>query len=140
MIRRPAAFLLPLSAILAYTGGIEAQSRPALWGELGPGQHAVGYRVLYALDHSRVWNVVPDTLSPSPQEFARPVRISVWYPAAAAADAGVMTYGEFLFDEAPNQYFAQLNELLARRFIETVRGGMPELSDQALSAVLPKNR
>ncbi|MFQ5705075.1 MAG: hypothetical protein ACE5HT_13775 [Gemmatimonadales bacterium] len=133
MIRCLAGLMLSLATVLVCANPLAAQATGAHSDGLELGPYAVGYRVLYALDRSRVWDAVSDSLTE--QEFYRPVRISVWYPAEDAGDASVMTYGEFLHDEAPNQYFRQLNDLLARRFVEIIRLGLPDLSEESLFGI-----
>jgi hypothetical protein len=53
-----------------------------LWGGLKPGPHAVGYRTLFQLDHTRQYDpdYAPDPAAP-PAVKPRPILICVWYPA-----------------------------------------------------------
>ncbi len=127
--------ILTLFAALAFAAchPLIAQTLP-VWGELEPGPHHVGYRVLYELDRSRAWRVAPDSI-PS-QETARPIRISVWYPAEVSSNPTTMTLAEFVRDSAPNEYFAQLNHLLERRFVEIFSGVSQELYDTLLTLPL----
>lgn len=84
-----------------------AADRPAspLWGELTPGSHAVGYRVIYAFDYSRTWRLPQDRLG-------RPVRISVWYPATAKGRP--MRIADYVHNAAPKP-FAEAEADLERR-------------------------
>lgn len=82
-----------------------------LWGDLEPGAFSVGFRVLYERDKTRTW------LSPSSGAAAadpgRPIRISLWYPAAPAPGARPMRYGDYFhFDGPPD--FKALDDALER--------------------------
>jgi pimeloyl-ACP methyl ester carboxylesterase len=68
-----------------------AAPAPAIWGSLAPGPYPVGYRSLYLSDPTRPWSALT---------LARPVRVHLWYPAAAA-DGNRMTFGEYLNWPAP---------------------------------------
>ncbi len=135
--RQPTRLHIILALLAALTLAtyhpLTAQILP-VWGGLEPGPHYVGYRVLYELDRSRIWRAAPDS-SPS-QETARPIRISVWYPADVSSDRTTMTLAEFVQDSAPSEYFAQLNRLLERRFVEIFSGVSQELYDTLLTLPL----
>ena len=75
-LRLGALVLLALSALPA------AAQDPLLWGGLKPGPHAVGYRSLYRLDHTRQYDpeFVTDPAR-APAHKPRPISIAVWYPA-----------------------------------------------------------
>jgi tetratricopeptide (TPR) repeat protein len=85
-----AAFAVALAATPA-----SAQD-PLLWGGLKPGPHAVGFRALYQLDHTRQYD--PDYAAdperpPAPRP--RPILICVWYPARATK-AKPIAYRQYL--------------------------------------------
>jgi len=92
-----------------------AQRSPArpLWGDLAPGPYEVGFRVLYRLDRSRVWDASPDSVPRS--DFARPIRISLWYPARHPAGGRAMLYRDYVHFTPPNAYFARVDSLLETR-------------------------
>jgi tetratricopeptide (TPR) repeat protein len=46
-----------------------------------------------------------------------------------------MTYREFVYDYAPDRYFARLNDLLASSYVNILRGVRAELSEQRILAV-----
>jgi dienelactone hydrolase len=96
----------------AVEGQAPVQARP-LWGSLEPGPFAVGFRVVYQLDRSRVWGPTPDSAAGG--ELARPVRISVWYPARPGTADTRMRYGDYVHFTAPDRYFGRLDSLLEGR-------------------------
>src|SRR5947209_4356238 len=69
---------------------------PPIWGPLQPGPYAVGYRLLDRYDYTRpYW--IPRDLQGRLRTFerARPMRISVWYPATPS-NALAMTLGDYI--------------------------------------------
>jgi dienelactone hydrolase len=109
-----------LGIALAFFGTVittlcTAQSSPArpLWGDLAQGPYEVGFRVLYRLDRSRVWDAAPDSVSRS--DFARPVRISLWYPAPHTASGRAMRYRDYVRFTPPSSYFGRVDSLLETR-------------------------
>ena len=110
MVGRIAAIV----GVLALVGGpvpCAAQAPRPLWGDLAPGPHQVGFRVLYRLDRSRVWEAQPEPGA----EFARPIRVSVWYPATGGGRA--MRYRDYVSFKAPSSYFARPGAQLETREI-----------------------
>ncbi|MCE9670560.1 tetratricopeptide repeat protein [Myxococcus stipitatus] len=89
-------------------------SRP-LWGDLAPGPHAVGYQVLHRFDTSRTWAAThPYGKDFTPDLSGRPMRISVWYPAARATGRKLRFEDYFRAGTAPKG-FAAIEALLAER-------------------------
>lgn len=87
MTRRVARAAGAVAALLASTTRGAALGPPIeLWGPLQPGTHAIGFRVLNAKDQSRR---LPGT------NAARPLQISVWYPARDGSPPP-MTYGDYV--------------------------------------------
>ncbi|UCD23807.1 MAG: dienelactone hydrolase family protein [Gemmatimonadota bacterium] len=121
------------TSTLAADHPVIAQSTP-VWGTLEPGPYQAGYRVIYELDRSRIWRVEPD--SQPYQETARPIRISVWYPAEKGTHSSAMTLAEFVQDSAPSPYFDELNHLLEGRFVDIFSGVSRELYDTLLTLPL----
>lgn len=107
------ALLGSLGCVDRASGQVRQAEQFPLWGELKPGSYTVGFRVLYRLDRSRVWDTTPDSLSRS--EFTRPIRISLWYPAQRAVSGRAMLYDDYVHFKAPNSYFARLDSLLGSR-------------------------
>ena len=86
-----------------------------LWGDLTPGPYAVGFRQLERHDSSRVHRLPRDLEGrPRTGERSRPIRVSIWYPAAAAARAP-MTWGDYAAMVAGEERFGTLSaEQIAR--------------------------
>lgn len=103
------------------------------WQGLGPGPYAVGYRVIYEDDEKRAWLSPPSNSDPG-----RPVRVSVWYPAAAETATQVMTYGDYLHHNAPVG-FGAITEKLDQSDLASWKSDMESLvpnDKQALQRVL----
>ena len=92
-----------------------APETSALWGDLTPGPYAVGFRQLERYDSSRVHRLPRDLEGrPRAGERARPIRVSIWYPAVAAARAA-MTWGDYAAMVAGEERFGTLSaEQIAR--------------------------
>jgi dienelactone hydrolase len=67
----------------------------SLWGDLQPGPHAVGVRQSDHYDYSRIHRTAR-TLDGKPRtgERARPIRVTIWYPAEATSGAP-MTFADY---------------------------------------------
>src|SRR5579871_3534443 len=95
--------------------GQASSGRYPLWGDLVPGRYPVGYKVLYRFDTSRTYAITRrygKTFSPDMN--GRPMRISVWYPAAKAAGQG-MRFGDYFLGGAPPKGFEDVEALLQSR-------------------------
>jgi pimeloyl-ACP methyl ester carboxylesterase len=114
VLRSAAAIGLALVVAPAQAFSQSISSQPPLWGDLRPGAYAVGFRVIYALDRSRIWDATPDSIRVG--DSARPVRISVWYPSDRKRFSGAkpMSEGGYFFRHPPNKYFARLDSLIER--------------------------
>ncbi len=74
------------------------QSTPVLWGNLLPGQYAVGLRVLTVYDQSRA-----DT-----HGRGRPIQITMWYPAKPLHESQRVLFADyFLFSANPDAPMSQ---------------------------------
>lgn len=104
MKRRHPALLL---AAVAIPLGASAQTPRTPSLDYGP--HDVGFTVIEALDSTRAFRPLRDFAGRVAAEPARPMQVSIWYPADAPADARRMPAGEFRllreteldFDAAP---------------------------------------
>lgn len=84
--------LLPATlATLAFAGHAAGQDSPRL--RYGP--HTVGFTVLEALDSTRAFRPLRDFRGQLAPETARPVQVSLWYPARPAPEAPRMRAGDF---------------------------------------------
>jgi len=111
-----------ICSALLIASDLTAQSsnpRRPLWGDLTPGPYAVGFKVTYRLDRSRTWDPTPDSLAEG--ESARPIRVSVWYPAKPPRGAHPMPYRAYLMQTAPNRFFGRLNALIERADVMPMR-------------------
>jgi len=89
--RRRALLPLGISASLAAPWPASAQRSLAF----DPGPHAVGFTLVEALDSTRAFRPLRDFRGRIAAETARPVQISVWYPAQPVAGARGTAAGEF---------------------------------------------
>ena len=102
------------------------QSRQAarpFWDDLKGGPYAVGFRLLYHRDH-RSWLKESVGTDADP---GRPIRVSVWYPAAPAASVAPMTYGDYLHHDGPGD-FRKFNDQLDENDAESWLFDLAELS------------
>ncbi len=96
--------VFPYSFLMAQT--------PPIWGDLKKGKYAVGFKVLYEFDYSRVYhNPHPVTGKPFPEEAARPIRIFIWYPAMSAK-TNKMKYKDYINLKAADSRFDNYNNAL----------------------------
>jgi tetratricopeptide (TPR) repeat protein len=75
----PICFQVVFFFLLSVHSSTEAQTT-SLWGELKPGIHEVGFKLMDARDQARVYFTREDP-GGRPMLEARPVRIYLWYPA-----------------------------------------------------------
>jgi len=103
------------------------------WGHLEKGPYAVGYKQLDRYDYARpYWMAADLDGKPRTIERARPMRVSVWYPAAAS-DAPFMTMGDYI-DEmgVEDQMVASISDARKRAArvalfaFPVLRGATPE--------------
>ena len=78
------------------------------WGNLRPGPHAVGFRVMHVADSTRTY------VHADGRRTARPLQIVVWYPARAAAAARPMPFGDYVHLAATAQGPRPLTDSLRR--------------------------
>ena len=107
---------------MIFAGGMNQASAQtsSWWQDLKPGAYAVGFRVLWKRDYSRTWQAKNDFAGQKRQdEAARPIRISVWYPALKSGNASRPTYSTYTHLQVEDPSFADLN----RRVEESDLGG-----------------
>jgi dienelactone hydrolase len=114
---------LVVAALGALAPGSLVAQRPAPrpWPGLEPGPHAVGYTVRHEYDYSRTFRAKTDYFGErTTGEIARPIQITMWYPAAADPRAPRMRVSEYYEAVATETDFAaptpdQLRALLESR-------------------------
>src|SRR5262245_45201490 len=120
-VLRPRKFVRSLIVIVMALACRAAPAQdPLLWGGLKPGPHAVGFRSLYRLDHTRQYD--PDFVSDPAQPQVpkpRPIYIAVWYPAKKS-DAKPMEYREYLDASSSDPAIAPFAERLSRHWVAVV--------------------
>ena len=96
-------------SLLAGAAGAAAPDVPRpQWGNLAPGPHAVGFRVMHVADSSRTY------VHADGHRTARPLQILVWYPARTTATARPMPFGEYVHLGATAQGRRPLTDSLRR--------------------------
>ena len=102
MVRLVSALIaLICTAVIAApnTTALHDDRRP-LWGGLQPGEHDVGFRSFWSLDHGRTY-ARPEAGLLASEKSPRPVLVNIWYPAVET-DAEHMPHGAYL-DIAPSE-------------------------------------
>jgi hypothetical protein len=95
--------------------------------QLDWGPHDVGFRVIEALDSTRAFRPLRDHRGTLAGETARPVQVSLWYPARVDAGAARMTGGDFrILRETELEFGRTVNaaerERIRTEFIRTAIG------------------
>ena len=81
--------------------------RPLIWPAAEPGSYEVGYRVLHEYDSTRTFKPKFDYFGRRTEgSIARPIQISVWYPAAPAPGLSRMKLEDYYFTTATELDFA----------------------------------
>lgn len=119
------AGLLPL--MMTGTAGGQSKRQRDLplpfWNDLGGGPYPVGYRVIYRFDRKGTW---PSSADGSAS--GRPIRVSVWYPAANDGSGEPMTYGDYLHHRAPPAGFEQITRTLDTNDLESEKSDFAQLT------------
>lgn len=110
--------VLAAAALAAYGQGAPSAQRP-MWGNLKPGPYEVGFRVIHTVDAARSYIPRVDFRGQrAAGETARPLQISIWYPARILPNARPMPWGAYLdvyaASRGDNPAFAGDRELLDR--------------------------
>ncbi len=95
-MRRFVSVVVALGMMSGAAVGVSAQP-PEDLGALDTGPYAVGFRVFNEYDHGRTYRSRLDASGqPLRDANARPIQVSVWYPAAADAAGPSMTLRDYL--------------------------------------------
>ena len=93
---------LALAGFVAVSSFASDRTGPAAWGDLEAGPYAVGFRSFQEEDRTRGYWPLRDYLGNERKEStARPMQVSLWYPASIAPDAEPLAY----------RHYAELAEL-----------------------------
>ena len=102
-----ACFLLTITAACQDAPTAAVRSRPMIWPAAEPGPYDVGYRLLHEYDPTRTFKPKRDYFGkPTEGPIARPLQISVWYPAAPGPSQGRMKLEDYYFAQATETDFA----------------------------------
>ncbi len=143
---------LPLALALALlpaavrpAGGADAPWRLA--GALAPGPHPVGFELLETYDRTRTFHDRVDARGePRPGERARPVQISLWYPAAPGSSGAFMRFADYVEATAGESDFEdraakRRREVLEEFVAARVRAGLPKAKlERLLETAVPAVR
>ena len=104
-MKRPA--FIALFCVLFIGLHVSHAEEKHLWGNLEKGAYNVGYKVFHEYDYSRTFKSSKDYHGDFvAAETARPVQISVWYPAAADFKPDYMKYKEYIYTIATESDFS----------------------------------
>jgi tetratricopeptide (TPR) repeat protein len=99
-----------------------SQEKAQMLPGLVPGPHAVGYAVQHHYDHSRTYrNKFDPTGRPTQGEYARPIQISIWYPAEAVKNPKYIKYGEYVDSLATELNFDKPNAFHKQQFLNKIK-------------------
>ncbi len=103
------SFLILLLGIVASANESEAQE--ALWGQLMPGPHMVGFQTISKYDVSRPFKRKYDYYGNAYKgERARPIQISIWYPGVKSANSRQLLFEDYVFLTVKEETFGDLTE------------------------------
>ncbi len=98
----------------SFVGPACAQAPSSLWGRLESGHYRVGFKVVELTDYSRTWERSRDPRSGLEREGPRPIRVSIWYPAARTTVAA-MQFRSYVFYRATTPSGTTADAFLSRR-------------------------
>lgn len=112
--------------------GQNPEPASTLWGNLHPGGRAVGFRTIFRYDSSRTWKSTRrNDRTFSPDLKGRPIQINIWYPASPDRSAAKMHFGDYVDQNAP-QDFGELNNIMRQRSRDDASGSVPSAEIPAL--------
>ena len=102
-----ACFLLTITAACQDAPTAAVRSRPMIWPAAQPGPYEVGYRVMHEYDPTRTFKPKRDYFGkPTEGSIARPLQISIWYPAIPSAGQARMKLEDYYRVQATETDFA----------------------------------
>jgi hypothetical protein len=127
-------------AVLSPTGAVCARETP-FWKTIQPGPYGIGYAVYHEHDESRAYRPAVPADAEGAQAFvARPIQISVWYPAAAVREADRMDLVDYPYAGLSQFDFARAGTIPREAFIAQMkavlvkRGAEERRVDEMMSA------
>lgn len=103
----PACRKEPPEPSLPAASSADPTQRPRIWPAAEPGPYEVGYRVLHEYDATRTFKSKFDYFGqPTVGPIARPIQISVWYPASPSPGPSRMKLEDYYFTTATETDFA----------------------------------
>jgi hypothetical protein len=120
--------------VVAFLVASSGHARSRLQGELEPGPHSVGFRILDGHDFSRP--ALADTTSvPGHPRAGRPMPVAVWYPARPSASA-VMRFGDYVELRARESALVTSGEAQRSRANIAPAVDFPDVAPDLVPAVL----
>jgi len=96
--------------ILAISNNLTAEFS-SLKLNLEPGQYQVGYKVVQLYDHTRIFKREIDYFGFQYKgETARPIQISIWYPASTISEPKYVPFSRYIIPQATEVDFAPLTQ------------------------------
>jgi pimeloyl-ACP methyl ester carboxylesterase len=134
MLRKVSPLVIGLLAQVLITSGQVAASAPPSWGNLEPGPYAVGFRSLWQMDYSRVYNTVfNDKTTYASGKAPRPILINLWYPAERPSNQPPMLHRDYLKIQTEDPRLARFTAKLAEYERDTVSTEVMGKPDAALT-------
>ncbi len=113
LLQRTSLVIGILTNLLIGSGGTAAAA-PPMWGKLEAGPYAVGFKSLWQLDYSRVYNTVfDDKTTYASGKAPRPILINIWYPAERLNDGPPMAHRDYLKIQTEDPRLARFASKLA---------------------------
>jgi tetratricopeptide (TPR) repeat protein len=107
-----------------------------VWGNLKPGSHAAGFKVIFEYDTSRPYKRKHDYLgNPLKADRRRPIQINVWYPAASTGTP--LTIRDYLYLTAREENSAEPTEEQKKAAISSFKNRFArEADEQAVQQIM----
>lgn len=111
-------------------GAPSREPRPGLWPGLESGRYAVGYTVRHIHDTTRTFPTDTSTKLDADGAAARPIQISIWYPAEGGSGNPILTIRDYLSVAASEIDFEATGSegqkaALAKAIAAIVEAGVP---------------
>ncbi len=116
---------LIIGFLFGYQGAVgQTQEDVRLWKDVEPGIYEVGYEVLHEYDYGRTFKPKYDYYGGlATEEIARPVQISIWYPATSTTHSATMQFREYVHATITETAFHTVQESEKTRVERTYQSG-----------------